>query len=88
MGGFGSGRPEGYGRTKAEHCRSIDVNRLQSEGCLTPGWLGGWQWTRDGEEVASIRMRAEERRLVLIYNYRRNEEEWQSIEEPLLGARS
>jgi len=28
MGGFGSGRPSGFGRDTVESCRSIDVNRL------------------------------------------------------------
>ena len=61
MGGFGSGRPSGSGRDKVEACRSIDVNRLHREGCLRAGWMGGWQWTRDGEKVASINLRAEAR---------------------------
>ena len=45
MGGLGSGRPSGSGRSTVEACRSIDVNRLHREGCLRPGWGGGWQWT-------------------------------------------
>ncbi len=28
MGGFGSGRPGGFGRDTVESCRSIDVSRL------------------------------------------------------------
>jgi hypothetical protein len=28
-----------------------------------PGWSGGWQWSRDGEKVASIDLRAETERL-------------------------
>ena len=83
MGGFGSGRLGGFGRDTVESCRSIDVNRLHKTGCLVPGWRGGWEWKRDGERVAWISMRAEERRLVLSYNYRRNGEEWQSVEEPV-----
>ena len=46
-------------------------------------WAGSWQWTRDGERVASITARAEEGRLVLSYNYRRHGDEWQSVEEPV-----
>jgi hypothetical protein len=42
-----------------EDCRSIDVNQLHKAGCLRPGWWGGWQWTRNGEKVASITLRAE-----------------------------
>ena len=52
MGGFGSGRRDG--RPTVEGCRSLDVNRLHREECLRPGWVGGWQWTRDGERVAWI----------------------------------
>ncbi len=83
MGGFGSGRPSGYGRDTVESCRSIDVNQLHKAGCLAPGWGGGWEWKRDGERVAWISMQAEEGRLVLSYNYRRNGGEWQSVEEPV-----
>ena len=39
-------------RDTVEACRSIDVNRLQKEGCLRSGWLGGWQWTHDGDRSA------------------------------------
>jgi hypothetical protein len=83
MGGFGSGRPAGSGKAIVESCRSLDANRLHRQGCLSPGWSGGWEWKRDGERVASISMRTEENRIVISYRYRRNDEEWQSIEEPI-----
>jgi hypothetical protein len=70
LGGFGSGR-SGSGRDKVETCRSIDVNRLHREGCLRAGWDAGWQWTRDGEKVASINLRAEHDLLHLTYCHRR-----------------
>ena len=54
MGGFGSGRRRDWSRDTVEDRRSIDVNRLRREGCLVPGWQGGWNWSRDGETVASI----------------------------------
>jgi len=81
MGGFGSGRPSGFGRDKVEHCRSIDVNRLHREGCLRAGWSGGWQWSRDGEKVASINLRAEVDRLHLSYRVRSPGSEWQDVDE-------
>ena len=83
MGGFGSGRPSGSGRDKVEHSRSIDVNRLHKAGCLTPGWTGGWQWTQDGEQVASINLRAEPDRLNLSYRVQIAGGDWESIEEPV-----
>lgn len=83
MGGYGSGRPSGYRRVKVESCRSIDVNRLHRDGCLAPGWRGGWEWKRDDERVASIVLRAKERCLVLSYGYRQHGEKWENVEEPI-----
>lgn len=59
MGGVGSGRPRGSGRATAEDHRSIDANQLNRHGCLSPGWIGGWEWKRDGERVAWISLAAE-----------------------------
>jgi hypothetical protein len=81
MGGFGSGRPSGSGRDTVESCRSIDVNGLHRAGCLRPGWRGGWQWTRDGEKVASITLRAETDRLHLSYRVRIGGGKWEEVEE-------
>jgi len=81
MGGFGSGRPSGSGRDTVETCRSIDVNRLHGEGCLRPGWIGSWQWTRDGEKVASINLHAEQDRLHLTYRVRVAGGEWDDVAE-------
>ena len=81
MGGFGSGRSAGLGRDTVESTRSIDVNRLHREGCLRPGWCGGWQSTRDGEKVASINLRAEGERLHLSYRVRIAGSDWEEMEE-------
>lgn len=81
MGGYGSGRP-GW-RPKAEQFRNIDVNRLRKAGLLKAGYSGGWKWTVDGEMVASISMRAETGRLVLIYRIRPGGGEWEDVEEPI-----
>jgi hypothetical protein len=75
------GRPSGSGRDTVEACRSIDVNRLHREGCLRAGWIGGWQWTRDGEKVASIKLRAEQDRLHLTYRFRVGGSEWEDVAE-------
>ena len=83
MGGFGSGRSSGFGRDTVESCRSIDVNRLHREGCLEPSWRGGWQWTQDGEKVASITLRAEDDRLCLSYRIRIAGGEWEDVTEPV-----
>lgn len=81
MGGYGSGRPGWH--PKADQFRSIDVNRLRKAGSLKAGKSGGWQWTVDGEKVASISMRAEPARLILIYRIRPGGGDWESVEEPI-----
>src|SRR3954471_21650009 len=81
MGGLGSGRPSGSGRNTVESCRSLDINELQRTGCLEPGWAGGWQWTRDGERVAWINLRAEVDRLHLTYRVHSAGEDWQDVHE-------
>jgi hypothetical protein len=79
MGSFGSGRPRG--RDTVEACRSIDVNRLHRDGGLRAGWMGSWQWTCDGEKVASINLRAELDRLHLTYRVCTSGEEWEDVAE-------
>jgi hypothetical protein len=55
MGGIGSGNWYRWSkRDTVEDCRSIDIRSWQREGLLMPGHWFGWQWTRDGETVASI----------------------------------
>ena len=88
MGGFGSGRPSGSGRGKVEACRFIDVNQLRREGCLRGGWMGGWQWSRDGEKVASINLRAEHDRLNLDYRVRIGGGEWEDVNETVRIVRT
>ena len=59
MGGPGSGNRWRYGaKSTTDDYRTLDVRRWAREGLLRPGYWGGWQWTRDGETVASIQMRA------------------------------
>jgi hypothetical protein len=83
MGGFGSGRRSCWGRCTVEDCRSIDVIRLHKAGCLAPGWSGGWEWTRDGERVASITVCAGPDRLHLSYRVRVAGDDWEDVDEPV-----
>ncbi len=77
MGGYGSGRPS-Y-KQKAEDCRSIEINRLHREGCLRAGWHGNWTWSRHGEELGKIGMRAKEHLIALDYRVRQYGGGWESI---------
>ncbi|MEH6738276.1 MAG: hypothetical protein V7695_07005 [Sulfitobacter sp.] len=77
MGGYGSGRTGN--KQKAEHCRSLDVNKMRREGCLESGWSGNWVWSRNGQEVARISGRAEHCRIILNYSVRQNGSDWEPI---------
>ena len=81
MGGFGSGRPSGSGRDTVERCRSIDVNQLHREGRLRAGWIGSWQWSRDGKTVASINLRAGHDTLHVSYRWRIGDGAWEDVAE-------
>lgn len=80
MGGMGSGRRGQSGRSTTHSMRALDVRRLQRDGLLTPGQAFGWSWTRNGETVASIQMRAETNRVFLDYRNRRNGGDWEQME--------
>ena len=66
MGGLGSGRPNRSGRVTAQACQSLDIHRLKTAGALVPGWTGRWDWSRDGEQVASIGLLGGRDRIVLV----------------------
>jgi hypothetical protein len=83
MGGFGSTRWTWTGtKDTVESNRTLDINRLNRAGCLRSGYRGGWEWTRDGEWVASIWFRRDGDRLVLSYRVRGSGEQWLDVEQP------
>ena len=79
MGGFGSGRPRGSGRDTVETHRALDADRLNKAGCLRAGWAGGWRWGGNGEQGASVGLRAEPDRLHLSYCVRVGDGEWEEV---------
>ncbi len=81
MGGLGSGRTGGAACT--DECRSIDVRCLRREGLLTVGRWFPWQWTRNGEAIASINVTVEAGRVLLRYRYRQNGGDWKSLDYPV-----
>src|SRR6516162_392543 len=80
MGGLGSGRQKNRGRKTLESYRMLDIDQLREMGCLRPGWSGACQWT-DGNEVTSINLRAEVKRLHLSYTVRVGDGERQDMAE-------
>lgn len=89
MGGRGSGNRWRYGaKSTTDDYRTLDIRRWAREGILRPGYLGGWQWTRNGETVASIQMRAGEDRVTLIYRHRSGGNEWKDEHYPVRIVRT
>jgi hypothetical protein len=89
MGGPGSGNRWRYGaKSTTDDYRTLDVRRWAREGVLRPGYCGGWQWTRDGETVASIQMRAEQDRVTLIYRHCSGDAEWKDEQYPVRIVRT
>ncbi len=82
MGGWGSGRGQ-RGKDTTSDYRALDVRRLQRDGLLSPGRLFGWNWTLDGETVASIQVRAETDRIVLNYRHKSGGSDWQPMDYPV-----
>lgn len=79
MGGIGSGRHHQGGNNTTSDYRSLDVRRLHREGLLTPGQTFGWNWTRDGETLASIVIRTEVGKLMLIYRHQGAGGDWKPM---------
>jgi len=89
MGGPGSGNRCGYGaKSTTDDYRTLDVRRWAREGVLKPGYRGGWQWTRNDETVASIQMRAEQDRVILIYRHRSGGGDWKDEQYPVRIVRT
>ena len=82
MGGWGSGRGQS-GRDTTSDYRALDVRRLQRDSLLTPGRSFGWNWTLDGETVASIQVCVETDRIILNYQHRSGGSDWQPMDYPV-----
>lgn len=89
MGGIGSGGWNASGRATVGSVVSLDVNRMQREGCLRAGWSGGWQWSRDGDENGTDRigLGTESDRVVMRYRVSVADGPWQEIVETVLIER-
>lgn len=85
MGGTGSGRPGWHDRV--EHALWLDINRLHRLGCLAPGFVGGWNWTRAGERTGDIGLASEGDALRLTYRVRDGRGDWQAVEQRIPLAR-
>lgn len=84
MGGMGSGRSWHWdAKDTTNDYRSIDVRRWKRDGLLEPHQSFGWQWSRHGEVVASIRVRTEPNRVILTYRHRSDGKDWKDKSYPV-----
>jgi len=81
MGGFGSGRHGGKSTTGDMHV--LDIRKIARAGRLKPGQSFSWQWTCNGEKIASINMRTDTDRVTLDYRARDRGGEWQAMNYPV-----
>lgn len=89
MGGPGSGNRWRTGsKSTTEEYRTLDVRRWAREGMLRPGYWGGWKWSRNGETVASIRMRADQDSVTVTYRHRSGGGDWRDEEYPIAIVRT
>ncbi|MFC0160562.1 hypothetical protein [Mameliella alba] len=80
MGGIGSGwRWRFDAKDTTDSYRRLDVRRWAREGFLEAGRFFAWQWSHDGEPVASIRVQVETGAVRLIYRCRSNGGDWQDL---------
>ena len=83
MGGRGSGRSSGSGRStgKCNEYHSIDLAWLKRKGGLRPGYTGNVQWSRCGQPTGNIDYRVEQSGLLLSYRTRSHGGEWRNVSE-------
>lgn len=81
MGGLDSGRRWQWAShsTTADY-RAIDVRRWRRDGLLEPGRAFAWEWSVDGEAVATIRVKVGQGNVRLIYRQRAHGDDWQDMD--------
>lgn len=84
MGGMNSGRRDQGGKKTTEDCRFLDVRKFQRDGLLKNGKSFGWNWTRNGEKMASIQVQVKDNRVILDYRHQWNGSEWKNQNYPVL----
>ena len=84
MGGIASGRRYQGGKNTTEGAKPVDIRKLHRAGGLTPGRCVRLQWIVNDKVVASIEVRVEVGRVVLMYRHRsRGNSEWQNVKQPV-----
>lgn len=84
MGGSGSGTWYRWNKkTYAEEVKKIDMRYLKKQGLLKAGYSGSLTWTTNGEPSGDIRYVMWENEMRLLYKFRQNGGEWESVDETI-----
>ena len=85
MGGYSSGRRGGKSTTNDMHV--LDIRKIQRAGLLVPGRSFSWQWSRGGNQTASINLRTDYdaplSKVTLDYRTRPHGGEWKDMNYPV-----
>ena len=63
--------------------RSLDVKRIQKQGLLTAYHTFNWEWSRNAEVVAAIKIRSKMDHINLVYRHQRFGCDWQNLDYPV-----
>lgn len=66
-----------------EDYRALDVRKINRAGRLKPGSVCTWEWSRHGQTIASIRLRAGFDRVTLDYRQKTHGGDWQDVAYPV-----
>ena len=89
MGGPGSGDWYRWGKkTTTDEVKRIDIRYMRKQGLLKPGAQGSLNWTCRGEPSGNVRYTCYPHELQLHYRYRKNNEDWQPVEQRITLERT
>lgn len=84
MGGFGSGLSTGFSkRTTIEETKRVDIRFMKKKGFLKDGVSGKLTWTSGDQPRGNIDFSCTQDYLKLVFKYRRNNEDWQPVEQKI-----
>ena len=66
-----------------EDYRALDVRKVNRAGRLQPGSVCSWEWSRNGNVLASIHMKAGFDRVTLDYRQKTNGSDWKDVSYPV-----
>lgn len=77
---MGSGRHRQEGKSTTKDYRDLDVRLLQRKGLLVPGRTSTLRWSINGSTLEAIQIRAEDDRVIISQDRRREDGEGSTVE--------